>query len=459
MQYSIITPVHRPGLKFLRHAYDSLKAQTVEDWQWIVNINGGVNLSEIGLLIPKDPRIKFISCDEKNPGVGKLKKMCVDAMDGSIIVEFDCDDLLMPNALEEIGKAFEDEKTMMAYSNDAQFNKDWVSTKYPEAFGWKYREFTYQGHVLNEAIAWPPSPHSFRRIWWAPDHARAWRRIAYESVGGHNPELKTGDDHDLSCRFYTEYGAAGIKHIDKCLYLYREHEKNTTKLQNAEIQIQSNRNYLNHIQNMTDKWADTLGLSKLDLGGRFNARKGFTTVDLLDADIITDLNKPWDQILDNSVGVLRASHILEHLEDPIHFFNEAYRVMSPGAFMFLEFPSVCGFETLPDGRIITTVGQGAYRDFTHRQLLCAQNIWYVTNEQYAKFIRPAYKGRFQLSRLETYNWPDGTPVVAAELIALKHPYTDRHAGEVLWDLTPAKESDSNPLKEPTVLPPVVDIPS
>jgi len=154
---------------------------------------------------------------------------------------------------------------------------------------------------------------------------------------------------------------------------------------------------------------------KLDLGGRFNAPPGFTTVDLLDADIIMDLEKPWDAIEDNSVGILRAYHILEHLHDPIHFFNEAYRVLVPGGLLMLEVPS--------------TEGAGAFSDPTHVKFFNLLSFEYYTNEQYAKFIRPQYKGKFQVSRLVQYNWSNpNIPIVSGQFIALKGWYDLKWAG-------------------------------
>lgn len=78
------------------------------------------------------------------------------------------------------------------------------------------------------------------------------------------------------------------------------------------------------------------GPVKLDLGCGPNPREGFTGVDALPFDgrvaIVHDLRKPWPWA-DASVDEVSSSHFLEHLTgtERVHFFNELYRVLKPGA--------------------------------------------------------------------------------------------------------------------------------
>lgn len=75
-------------------------------------------------------------------------------------------------------------------------------------------------------------------------------------------------------------------------------------------------------------------LLKLDLGCGKNVREGFDGVDRRDfgQPHRADLTKPWPW-LDGSVEEAHTSHFVEHLTAPerIHFVNELYRVLVPGA--------------------------------------------------------------------------------------------------------------------------------
>lgn len=74
---------------------------------------------------------------------------------------------------------------------------------------------------------------------------------------------------------------------------------------------------------------------KLDLGAGKNKREGFKGVDVRPfegVDIVADLTKEWPWA-DSSVEEVHCSHMVEHLTAPqrIHFCNELYRVLKPGA--------------------------------------------------------------------------------------------------------------------------------
>lgn len=415
--FSIFTPVHPSSSKWIGETYESLAQQTEPNWEWILLLNGGLKQLDI----PFDARVRQIQAPGDCQGIGALKRQAIGHTRGEILIELDADDLLTPTALERLGEAFASPVVGFAYSNAALFNDADGSAVAPFSayYGWKHRDFTWGGQTLHEMRAWEPSPHMMRSVSWAPDHVRAWRRAAYDAIGGYDVALSVGDDHELLCRTYLHLGAAGMRHIDECLYVYRVHGENTHQNVGSAIMEQSERNYLKYSRDVAIRWAKDNRLALLDFGGRFNGWDGFTTVDLLDADIETDLNQPWP-FADNSVGVLKAHHIFEHLSDPIHAMNEAFRVLAPGGWLFLEVPS--------------TDGRGAFQDPTHVSFWNENSIRYYTTEQYGAFIRPAWRGRFQNIRTVTYDpFDDPTvPVVQTDLVALKGEYASRPVGEVLY---------------------------
>lgn len=423
---SAFTPFHKNDTSYLKEAYGSLLDQKFEDWEWVVVLNGeGLN-ADIEFL-KADKRVK-IFYSHQSGNIGYLKKYAISKCIYDFAIELDYDDILTSDCFYEVYTSFEDENIHMVYSNSAEFkDKTWAPNFYSEYWGWVNRPFKYKDRDLIESVAWKPSAQMMRRIEWAPNHVRAWRKSSYDKIGGHNEELKVGDDHDLCCRFYISYGERGIRHIDKCLYLYRVHDSNNVKLLNGDIQFQTDQNYIKYSRDLAVRWANDNNLSCIDLGGRFDCPQGFKSVDLSDADIICDLNKKWD-FKDNSIGVIRASHVLEHLDNPIHVMNEAFRVLAGGGFFFIDVPS--------------TDGRGAFQDPTHRSPYWNSNsFFYYTRDSHAKYIRgkhmsPEYQGRFQVAKI--INWYPSEFMkqhdilcVQADLICLKPPYSDRPCGEVL----------------------------
>ena len=416
---SIISPHYEKTNPYIKEAYQSLTAQTIKDWEWVIIQNNG---GEIPAEIAEDERVKVSQSDLS--GVGALKRFACQQASGDIIVELDSDDMLTPQALQEITAAFEDEAICFVYSNCAEFQDEtWEPKVFSEYWGWKSRPFQYEGHKLTEMVAFPPSPHALRTIWWAPNHVRAWRTTEYWAIDGHNPDMAVADDHDLCCRFYLH---GKMKHIDKCLYLYRLHDDNTWLRENADVQAGMWGNYSKYIIPMAEKWATENSLALLDLGAGFNKPTNYFGIDIQPgSDFQCDLNKglPMNH---NTVGVIRAYDILEHLSDPVHVLNECYRVLVPGGWLNISVPS--------------TDGRGAFQDPTHISFFNENSVWYYTNPKFAQYVKDI-RCKFQVSRVLTWypsDWHKEHDIsyVDAQLIAVKNGHEP--IGECLWPVPEQK---------------------
>lgn len=401
---SIITPTHR--VDYLGEAWESLKRQTATNWEWVLVPNNGAVIPEE---IAADSRVRICPFEEKK--IGALKKYACSQAQGKYIIEFDHDDILMPTAVDEVVKAFDEDVTRtFVYSNTVEFrDTTWEPYTYGAQHGWRYRPFEYEGHPLQEAIAFEPMPASIGYIWYAPNHLRAWTKEAYDRIGGHNADMEVIDDHELMCRFYLD----GIMyHIDKPLYLYRVYQNNTWLEKNALIQKETRRIYSVYIYRLIERWCDMNKLPKIDLGSNRGTKPaGYIGVDIRGSDITADLNGRWP-FEDNSVGVIRAFDTLEHLPDKIHSMNEAHRVLAPGGVLLFMTPS-------SDGR-------GAYQDPTHNAFWNINSLWYHTKRQYANFV-PEITSRFQPLRAETFfpskfHKDNDISYVLSELVAIKPGY-------------------------------------
>lgn len=408
---SVITPTNNGS--FLRKAYGSLLNQSFDDWEWIIVPNGGAHIKSGG-----DPRIRIVEAPEGLAGnVGALKRFACSQATGEILVELDHDDLLMPGALAAIKQAFDEHPVGMVYGNCARVNSDWSPSLFGDGYGFEYRKRDAFGYKVLEVLSPPPLPQNISRIWYAPDHVRAWRTSDYWAVGGHNPDLPVGDDHDLTLRLFLH---AGVHHINDLTYIYRIHGENNWPQRSEEIQQRMFENHDRYIYPLATRWADQNELLKLDLGGGLYKNAGFLSVDLHNGDIEADLRQRWP-FKDNSVGVIIAHDIFEHLPDKIHTMQECHRVLAHGGFVLSLTPS--------------TDGHGADMDPTHISRWNEKSFWYWTRQNQQQYIRHAgATARFQALRLQTCfpnEWARqcNIPYVRADLIALKDG--PRFHGEVL----------------------------
>lgn len=410
MKFSIITPSHKYQ-SYIDDLYNSIKSQTYKNWEWILYLNGSLKEEELSEEIRKDKKVKIFTNYDGNSNIGFVKNKAFSIGTGDVLVEVDHDDILLPECLEELLKAFKQNPDCgFVYSDNATYHMDDQFIPYSSEYGWTYKKYDWNGKSLYSMNSFEASSHSLSYIWFAPDHVRAWRRDVYHQIGGHNTELSICDDHELLIRTYLK---TRFHHISKVLYVYRITGDNSYLERNEAIQIKTKELHNQYAQQLAERDADIKGLLKIDIGGGLFPREGYTTIDQEDANITCDLNDgiPLD---DNSVGVINASHIIEHLRDPIKTMREIHRVLAHGGWAFIEVPS--------------TEGNGAWCDPTHVSFWNEDSFPYYTNKNKAQFIRNK-DIRFMSMRLET-NWWEGTKiaVVNTHLVALKDG--PRYAGLV-----------------------------
>lgn len=151
-------------------------------------------------------------------------------------------------------------------------------------------------------------------------------------------------------------------------------------------------------------WCRERGLRAVDLGGAIGAPPGFETYDRQNADIVGNLDDDW-LLADASVGLLRAHDVVEHLRDPIHTMNEAYRVLAPGGVLDILVPS--------------TDGRGAWCDPTHVSFWNIRSFRYYTEPEMRQYLEPECTCLFTPLVLENRMMWEGIPYVVAELVPVK----------------------------------------
>lgn len=405
-KFSVFTPSHRA--RFLDECLETLRAQTRTDWEWIVLLNSGARWR------PESPddRVRVEIADGIS-GVGAAKRRACELARGEILVELDHDDLLARDCLAELAKAFdENPEVVFSYSNTAQITEDGSrdDSRFDARHGWQFEETDVDGRRVLQAVSMMPTPHNVSYIWYAPNHVRAFRRDAYEKIGGYDASRTVLDDQDLMCRLFQ---AGEFHRIPRCLYLQRIHGGNTQRDAeiNAHIQRETIALYDKYIAANALAWTSRRGLLALDLGAAHRKPPGYLGVDQYPGegvDIVATLPEPLD-LPDNSVGLIRAVDFLEHVPAKVPLINELYRLLAPGGMLLTLTPS-------SDGR-------GAYQDPTHISYYNENSFWYYTDDRYRSFV-PQIRARFQNSRLVTYfpsDWHSANNIsyVAANMIAVK----------------------------------------
>jgi hypothetical protein len=422
--FSIITPSN--NMSWIRKAWPCIKAQTEQSWEWIILINNHVGLDvdrlaseianeelerNIAEFSKQDSRIHVIR-ENLPPKVGLLKNRACSFATGLYGVEFDHDDELSVNCLEELRIGFESaDKPVFVFSDCASVREDNKPYTYNSFYGWTYHKDIFKGHDRDEEMVVPDHPlllpQNVATIYFAPNHVRAWRMDVYQAIGGHNAEMTICDDQDLMCRLYQR---GRFHYIPKLLYRYLVHSTNTWTKHQDEITKTNLEVYDRHVHQMALIASMSNGLSAIDIGGGIDSPPGWISVDVHSAMVNADLNEKWP-FQDGSVGAIRAQDILEHLKNPVHVMNEAFRVLCHGGIFLIEVPS--------------TDGRGAFQDPSHISFWNSNSFWYYTKAATQRYIKHlGVNCRFMPVRMENYypsEWHKSHNIVyvKAHLVAIK----------------------------------------
>jgi glycosyltransferase involved in cell wall biosynthesis len=406
MKLSLFTPTHRAT--FLPDLFASLKRQEGEvPWEWVIVPNGDCKPSDIQSDIRAHPNVRIVPSGLK--GIGALKLYACDSCFGDVFVEMDHDDTLAPDAFKHLAEAYATAPNGFYYSDFINVRPNGSCETYGFQYGWQNYNVEILGKNYTACRAFPPTARSMCHIFYAPNHVRAWSRMAYERAGGHNPKLTVGDDHDLVCRTYCipEIPFVWIKHP---IYLYRRWDQQSFLTYNKEIQIQQNENCNQYLHQLISAECKRDNLTMVDMGRESRCPEGYLSHDIVNR----QLPVPFK---DNSIGCLRVFDTLQRLprKQIIPTMNEFYRILLPGGWLVTSTPAI------DDGK--GKVGRGAFQDPTHCSYWSENNFDYWTMKRYANLV-PEYTGKFQSVRVWT-NYPSEDhkarciPYVHADLCALK----------------------------------------
>jgi glycosyltransferase involved in cell wall biosynthesis len=238
---SLFTPAYNTPLDRLWRLYNSIKAQTSNDWEWVIVNDSPKNKKlsdELYLLSQFDSRVRVFTFNKASGGViGDVKYKAASLCRGDILAEVDHDDELMPKCVEYLIEAAEARpESGFFYTDCVELNEQRQSMKYPEGFALGYGSYRKEGKWdVNVCVG--VNPKTIRHIVGVPNHIRAWRKETYHGVGGHNRRLTIADDYELIVRTFLKTKFCHIEALGYIQYIYNnESGQNTHDATRGDIQ-------------------------------------------------------------------------------------------------------------------------------------------------------------------------------------------------------------------------------
>lgn len=163
MRFSIVMPTLGKRMDFLQKAIQSVLDQDFQDFELIVKDGGK---EDIGHLLPKDARLRYVHL--KDNGIGQGMNQGCELAQGEILNESNDDDLMAPGTLkfidENIGDAI-----------------------------WCYGQIKYGDEVTDQS--WNYDRLKSANI--VPQPSVFFRKIAWEQVGGFDEVNGLAADYDM----------------------------------------------------------------------------------------------------------------------------------------------------------------------------------------------------------------------------------------------------------------------
>ena len=226
--------------RYIGTALESVQAQTVQDWECIVVIDGSTDgtpaIAE--RFAAADPRVRVVRQQNGGRAVAANYGFSQICPESEFVIFMDGDDLWLPEALEVLRGELSKHPEAVAVNGLAEFidsdgnpqEPGWFSKRGRERLGVKGNRVT----VLDTS-----EPTTFESLTWSnsiwPPGVILGRRKAYELAGPFDLAMWPCDDWDMLVRL-CRHGP--IHFVDRVILLYRRHESNASgaKVDFTEVQ-------------------------------------------------------------------------------------------------------------------------------------------------------------------------------------------------------------------------------
>lgn len=200
-RFSIITPVYETPPLVLRALLDTVRNQTIDNWEFCL-VDDGSKAPHIREMLAEasaaDPRIR-VRHREQNGGIVAASNDCLEMARGEFVAFLDHDDELQPHALERVNHLVEHEPELdYVYTDEDKIDEE---GRHSDPF---YKP------------DW--SPERFRCQMYSC-HFGVMRRSLVDEVGGFRGDYEGSQDFDLVFRVTEK--ARRIIHIPEVLYHWR----------------------------------------------------------------------------------------------------------------------------------------------------------------------------------------------------------------------------------------------
>ncbi len=214
---SVLIPVYKVKLDYLKETLQSVSAQTYPFWEVCIvdDASNDPNITEMLASFKKaHPDQTKILMHPRNQHISATSNSCLDLASGDYVALLDHDDRLYPNALGEMVRAINlHNQPDILYSDESTID-----------------EHGNRDRLIYHKPAWSPLMHLTMNY---TTHLSVYRREILQKIGGFRLGFEGSQDHDLMLRA-VETSSKQVIHVPFNLYQWRAHATSTARSQDTK---------------------------------------------------------------------------------------------------------------------------------------------------------------------------------------------------------------------------------
>jgi glycosyltransferase involved in cell wall biosynthesis len=237
--FSIFTTTYNSYDKIIR-AYNSLKSQKFNDWEWVIvdDSPDDNHFSFLKNLLQYDYKIRLYRRSKNSGNIGNVKNESIGLCRGKYIIEFDHDDEIPETVLQESATYFDKNPDVgFIYMDFINILEDGKNFRYGDFIGKGYSSYycqKFKGVWRYVYITANVNNVTLSHLVCMPNHPRIWRRDVLIKAGSYCEMLPINDDQEILMRTALITKMAKIHKIGYIQYM-NNNGNNFSLIRNWEI--------------------------------------------------------------------------------------------------------------------------------------------------------------------------------------------------------------------------------
>jgi FkbM family methyltransferase len=238
--FSIFTTCYK-SYEYINTAYESIKKQTLKDWEWVImdDTPEDEHFTFLKKTLANDNRVRLYKRDKNSGNIGNVKNEVISLCRGKYILEMDHDDEILKDCLSDSFHIFEsDPEVGFVYGDTINLFRNGQHSMYGEnlckGYSGYYSECinNYWGYVYNTPNV---NNITLSHLTCLPNHPRIWKRSVLMELESYSEFLPICDDYEILLR--TCCSKYKVVKNNKAQYIqYMNDEGNNfSTIRNAEI--------------------------------------------------------------------------------------------------------------------------------------------------------------------------------------------------------------------------------